>query len=179
MKLASIKFAALSGVAALALAGAGLAQPAPPPGAGPHAEGRQWQRPDPAQMAERHAQHLRDALQLRPDQEPALRALLAAVQPPAGEHEHMGKDRDDDRGLTTPQRLDRQAARMAEHAARFRTRAEAMTRFYVQLSPTQQKAFDAMPLMGEHGHGKHGHEKPGREGPDGGRDHGPLPPPGA
>ncbi|MDB5474588.1 MAG: hypothetical protein JWP49_99 [Phenylobacterium sp.] len=164
MKLASISMAA-----ALALcAGASFAQPAPqgPPGA----EGRHWQRPDPAQMAERHAQHLRDTLQLRPDQEPALRALIAASQRPAGEHERMGKGREADVRLSTPERLDRMQAKMAEHEAHIRAPAEAPTRFSAQLSPTPQKAFDAMPLMGRHEHGGHEHGGPGERmhGPHGG-----------
>jgi periplasmic protein CpxP/Spy len=174
-----MKFASISMAAALALAAgsAALAQPVPPP-AGPHAEGRHWQRPDPAQMAERHAQHLRDALQLRPDQEPALRALIASMQPPPGDQEHMRKDHEAGARLSTPERLDRMAARMAEHAARFRQRADAVKRFYAQLSPTQQKAFDAMPMkmghgMHEHGMGGHGMMN-GPHGP-GGREHGPPP----
>jgi protein CpxP len=163
MKLASISMAA-----ALALcAGASFAQPAPqgPPGA----EGRHWQRPDPAQMAERHAQRLRDTLQLRPDQEPALRALIAASQRPAGEHGRMGKGHEEDARLSTPERLDHMQAAMAEHAAHFRAHAEATKRFYAQLSPTQQRAFDAMP-MGRHEHGGHGRGGPGERmhGPHGG-----------
>lgn len=167
MKLTSIT---LVSAAALALAaGASLAQPTGPQ-AGAHAEGHHWQRPDPAQMAERHAQHLRDTLQLRPDQEPALRALIAASQRPAGEREHMGKDRGDEHGLSTPQRLDRMEARMAERTEHFRAHAAAMKRFYAQLSPTQQKALDSMPMGGRgegHEHGKGG----GHEGHQG-REHG-------
>lgn len=130
-----------------------------------------------AEMAQHRAQHLRDALQLRPDQEPALQALLAADQPTAGEHEHM-RGRQGAAPLTTPERLDRKQAKMAEHAARFRQRAEAIKRFYAQLSPAQQRAFDAMrPMgMGRHGHhGMHGHGgMMGRA--HGGPDHRPPPP---
>jgi hypothetical protein len=166
MKLVSISMAA-----ALALcAGASFAQPAPQ--GPPTAEGHRFQRPDPAQMAERHAQRLRDALQLRPDQEPALRALVAAAQPPPGAHARMGREPEDGAKLTTPERLDRLQARMAEHQQRFQVRAAALKRFYAQLSPTQQKAFDAMPMPGMGGHGRHGqHGRPGpgehRHGPRG------------
>jgi periplasmic protein CpxP/Spy len=179
MRLTSISLAA-----ALALAaGASFAQPAStPPAAGAHA-GHMMQRPDPAQMAERHAQHLRDALQLRPDQEPALRALVASMGPPPGGMERMGKDHDAMQGLTTPQRLDRMQARMAEHQQRFQAHIEAMKRFYAQLTPAQQKAFDAMPMMGMREHGMHGgmghmggrHGTPGRHD---GHPHGPPPPAG-
>jgi Spy/CpxP family protein refolding chaperone len=141
--------------AALSLAaGASFAQAPQPGGPGPQAEGRHGPRLDPAQRAERHAQRLRDALQLRPDQEPALRALIAAMQPPPGERKR--EDHDAMQRLPTPQRLDRMEARMSERAARFRQHAEAVKRFYAQLTPAQQKAFDALPMMGM-GHGGRGH----------------------
>ena len=180
-----MKSISLALVAALSLAGgASLAQPAPQGAAAARAEGRAWQQPDPAQMAERHAQRLRDTLQLRPDQEPALRALIAALQPPPGGRERMRREREDGARLSTPERLDRMQARMAEHQARFRQHAEALKRFYGQLSPPQQRAFDAMPMMGMHRGGGMGHGRrggPGRGphgGPEGhGRD-GPPPAPG-
>jgi len=146
-------------------AGASFAQTPPAPGQAPSAEGRRWQRPDPAQMAERHAQRLRDALQLRPDQEPALRQLTAALQPPAGERERMRQEREAMAQLTTPQRLDRMAQRMNDRAARFRQHADAIKRFYAQLTPAQQKAFDAMPMMGMGGD----HHEMGGRGWGGGR----------
>lgn len=159
MKPISIALAAALSLAA----GASLAQPAPPPGPGPQAEGQRWQKPDPAQMAERHAQRLRAALQLRPDQEPALRALVAALQPPPGERERMRAEREAAAKLTTPERLDRMQARMTERQARFRQHADAIKRFYAQLTPAQQKAFDAMPMMMGQGHGmgRHGMGGPG------------------
>jgi phytoene/squalene synthetase len=92
----------------------------------------------------------------------------------------MGKDHEEGARLSTPERLDRMAARMAERAARFRAHADAVRRFYAQLSPTQQKAFDAMPMMGHgmHGHGMGGHGMMhGPRGP-GGRGHGAPPPAG-
>jgi len=152
--------------AALTLAaGASFAQTQPPPrgGAAPPAEGRHWQRPDPAQMAERRAERLRAVLQLRPDQEPALRALIAATQPPPGERERWRGDREAMARLSTPERLDRIAARMNERATRFRQHADATKRFYAQLTPAQQKAFDAMPMkgMGEGHGGGHGMRGPG------------------
>lgn len=158
-----MKLIPMAAAAALSLAaGASLAQPGPPPGAGPQGAEHHWQKPDPAQMAERHAQRLRDALQLRPDQEPALQQLVAAMKPPAGamDHEHDGHEAMS--GLPTPQRLDRMQAEMAEHQARFQTHAAAVKRFYAQLTPAQQKAFDAMPMMG-HEHG-HEHGPPGMRG---------------
>ena len=115
--------------------------------------------PDPA----KHAQHLRDALQLTAAQEPALQAFLAATTPP--EHpEHPGPD--GDRGerpaLTTPERLDQRAAMMARHQAAFEARAAATRTFYAQLTAAQKKAFDALPMM----HGPRKMHGPGGRGGD-------------
>jgi Spy/CpxP family protein refolding chaperone len=154
---------ALAGAIALTAAGASFAQPAPQPGGPQPAEGRGWQRPDPAQMAERRAEHLRAVLQLRPEQEPALRALIAALQPDPAKMEQRRQERGEMRNLTTPQRLDRAQARMAERQAAFTRRAEAVRKFYAQLTPAQQKAFDALHeghggMRGMHrGHGGFGH----------------------
>jgi hypothetical protein len=152
MKLTSL---ALSAVIALSAGGASLAQPAAPAASGPPAANHAWQRPDPADMAQRHAERLRAVLQLRPDQEPALRALVAAMQPSPEQRERRRAERAAARDLTTPQRLDRMQARMAERQARFASRAEAVKRFYAQLTPSQQHAFDALPMGhgGMHGHG--------------------------
>lgn len=98
-----------------------------------------------------HAQHLRDVLQLRPDQEGALKAYLEGSKPPEMKAliKDDGPDGHDSKPLTTPERLDRQAARMAEMAAAFQKRAAVTKAFYAALSPSQQKAFDALgPEMG-------------------------------
>jgi hypothetical protein len=98
-----------------------------------------------------HAQHLRDVLQLRPDQEGALKAYLEGGKPPAMKDliKDDGPDGDDKAPLTTPERLDRQAARMSEMAATFQKRAAVTKAFYAALSPSQQKAFDVLgPEMG-------------------------------
>ena len=132
---------ALAAALTLGLAGGAVAQQ-PQPGNAACGEHGQWQRPDPAQMAERRAQRLRDTLQLRPDQEPALRAFVAASAPQRQRGE-MRRDRQELRNLTTPQRLDRMQARMSERQQRFSQHAAVVKRFYAQLSPAQQKAFDA------------------------------------
>jgi len=162
------KSALLAGVMTLSFATAALAAPPPPPPeGGPTVErrvmimrggpmGERMGGPmggmghhamDPA----RHAQHLRDVLQLRPDQEAALQALIAAMTPPespAGAGHGAGGH---DMPMTTPQRLDHHAAMMAEHMAMFQKHATAIRTFYGQLTPAQQKAFDAL-----HGHGMGG-----------------------
>lgn len=133
-------------------AGASLAQPPAPASA--EARGPMRERLSPEQRLERRAERLRAVLQLRPEQEPALRAYLSALRPPAGARERMRGERQAMAELTTPERLDRRRARMEERQRRFEVRAEATKRFYAQLNPAQQKAFDA---LGQHRRGKDGH----------------------
>ena len=138
-------------------------QPPPAAAAGQPRDGRgEWRRPDPEAMAARRAEHLRAALQLRPDQEPALKAFLDASKPAArparGDRAAMAQ-------MSTPQRLDAQRARMTERLARFDQRAAATKKFYAQLSPTQQKAFDTLAPRGP-GKGMDGRH--GGHGPQGG-----------
>jgi periplasmic protein CpxP/Spy len=203
-----IAAAALASVSTLALAQAA------PAGGPPTAEQRAaWQAKAEEHMHEHmqmHAKHLHDVLQLRPDQDAALQTLLAALAPSHMDHmgdHHMGDQHggpggpghmdhhggpgqdghDDFAKLTTPERLDKMAAMMAEHTAKrqaeFQKHAEAIKAFYAQLSPEQKRAFDAMPphmlggMHGDHGegesHGGWGHHM-GPHGP-GGPD-GPPPP---
>jgi hypothetical protein len=73
------------------------------------------------------------------------------------------------RDLPTPQRLDRMQARMNERQAAFARRSDAVKRFYAQLTPAQQRAFDALHdgpggLRGGPGHG-HGHDRGAERGP--------------
>ena len=144
-------------VLTLSTAAVAVAQDAPPPPGAPMAEDgpggplmMRHHRFDP----EAHAQHLRDVLQLRPDQDGALRTYLAATGP-----KDWRKDRAEKRPvdgprevLTTPERLDRQAERLDRAAEVFKTRAAATKAFYAALSPSQRKAFDALgPMGGGHG----------------------------
>ncbi len=130
---------------------AAFAQPGPPaPGPGPEHMGhmmRHGEHRDPAP-------HLRAILQLKPAQEPALAAFLAAIKPDhepkapmAGEH-HEGGAR------TTPERLAEMDRHMTEHVAAMHTRMDATRRFYDQLDPAQKRAFDELPMMmmGAHEH---------------------------
>lgn len=119
-------------------------------------------RPDRADRAERrqmrvyrqgggvhHARrgdYLSDVLQLRPDQEPALKAFLEATRRDEDHRDHMVKfERDTER--TTLQRLDEMQARMAEQQAETGRKIAAIKTFYAQLDAKQQKAFDAMPML--------------------------------
>jgi hypothetical protein len=138
---------------------------APTPGSPPSAEQRAAWMHD---RQEAHAKALHAILNLRPDQEAAFQAFQAAMTPQPGER-HQPMERGGMETMTTPQRLDRMADRMARREAEFRRRADAIKAFYAVLSPDQQRAFDAMPMMmGGHRHGM-GHESTGH----GGMDHGP------
>lgn len=110
-------------------------------------------RHDPAA----HADQMRTLLQLRPEQESAFKAFLEATKPDIRRFERKldkdGKPPERPKMLTTPERLDRQARRMAEHQETFQKRAAATRAFYGQLSPGQQKVFDT--LRAGHGGGRH------------------------
>ena len=124
------------------------------------------------EMRQKREQRLHDVLQIRPDQETAFHAYLAAVTPPRREGEGprgAGRERDDHGrpAMTTPERLDRMAARQAEREKRFTQVASATKAFYGALGPEQRKAFDAVPMMmmmGE-GHRGFGHGRREFEGP--------------
>lgn len=122
---------------------------------------------DPAQrfermhkrMVERQAQ-LKDKLKLTASQEAAWGNYTTALQPsvpPAS----PPRERVDFSKLSTPERLDRMQARQAERQARFAQRAQATKQFYAQLTPEQQKTFDAETAKRfggpRHGHGPHHH----------------------
>lgn len=117
------------------------------------------------QMSERHAQRmerLKAELKLTPAQEPAWNAYVARTA-----HEPRKPAAADDWSkLTTPQRLEKMQALHNEHNAEMAKRIDATKSFYAQLTPEQQKTFDAQGggfrhagMKGEHrmsGHGSHG-----------------------
>ncbi len=107
---------------------------------------------------ERHmdmAEHLRTLLQLKPGQETALQAYVAATRPPHADHDHMDPAamRDGDHPKTTPERLADMEKHLADEQTRAHARIDATRKFYAQLEPSQKKVFDEMPMlmMGPHG----------------------------
>jgi hypothetical protein len=91
------------------------------------------------------AQGFAEMLQLRPDQQPALKAFLEATRP-EHHHEHLVRtDRDD--GRSTLQKLDDMQARLVEQQADMARKIAAVKAFYAQLDEPQKKAFDAMPMI--------------------------------
>lgn len=92
------------------------------------------------------SEQLRTLLQLRPEQEGALKAYVDAVAPPRERGEMKRIDRRDDL-RATPERLAEMEARMAERQAEMRQRIAATRTFYSQLDARQKKVFDAMPML--------------------------------
>jgi len=92
------------------------------------------------------AEHLRTMLQLKPSQEAALGAYVAALKPDHS-HERIVEMSTGEEVKTTPQRLSEMEAHVAEQAAQAHARIEATRKFYDQLEPSQKKVFDQLPLM--------------------------------
>ena len=132
--------AAMTALAAPALAQPGMPPPSPPPGysAAPA------QPPTPADQSDR----LRQALRLRPDQERALNAFVAAMRGKPGEAEHFRDEAGREAALPTPRRLDAMLARMDEMRASLIVKVTAIRAFYAQLDPQQRQIFDHMPPPG-------------------------------
>ena len=163
MNFPSLRLALVAGlVLPFSLATASFAQDAPPaplPG-GPAAAGMHHHS-DPAEMRAHMAEHLKAALQLQPSQDGALNAFIEAMKPPGDHHDRMDHGQGGAMAhLTTPERLDKMVAHMDERRAHMTAHVAAVKQFYAQLSPSQQKAFDAMgPMMGRHhGGGDHGND---------------------
>jgi periplasmic protein CpxP/Spy len=150
---------ALMAAAAITLSTAAVAvaqERLPPPGAPPMADDGTGGPGGPPMMMrhrrmdpEARAQHLRDVLQLRADQDGALEAYLAANARKGWDNDRPKKDDVDGppKMLTTPERLDRETERLAQAKARI----DATRAFYAALSPSQKKAFDALGPMEGHG----------------------------
>lgn len=157
-------FRVLASLAALSsaafVASASLAEPSAEGAAPPAGMAEHWAE-HKREHVEAKAKALRDILNLRPDQEPAFQAFLASMKPLEDrEEKHEARDEAATAALTTPERLDRMAARMAEHQAAFQRHIDAVKRFYAVLSPEQQRAFDAAAgmMMGMRHHEKDGPE---------------------
>lgn len=168
-------------VAPALLATAAVAQPAPPPMPPMPHMSEVDMKAHHAAMQKQHMEDLKIVLRLRPDQEPALAAFMAAHEPKT-----FTRKLPEPSSLTTPQRLEEMSKVEAEMDAHRKAARDALTRFYAALSPDQQKVFDALHrLKGHDGPGGHGgrfvmHGGPGGHGGHGGgpnimimRGHGP------
>ncbi len=91
-----------------------------------------------------HAEHLRTMLQLKPSQEAALTAYLAATAP-APHHEHIVEMSDHAAHKTTPQRLAEMEAWMAEDTARSKARIEATRSSTTSSNPRRRRCSTRCP----------------------------------
>lgn len=92
------------------------------------------------------AEHLRNALQLRPNQEAALAAYVQAMRP---QRTMLVRSDEPEAAATTPERLAQMERRLAEHDAVTRAYIQATRRFYDQLDARQKAAFDELRLGAE------------------------------
>lgn len=138
----SVRALAISIAAAPALlAGAGAwAQSYGPQGQ----YGQYGQPPSPQQMA----QHFRQTLGLRPDQEGALQDFVRAMTPPSDFQRKMYDREQEMRSMNTPQRLDAMVSNMDEMRQQMLVRVQATKAFYDQLTPDQKRKFDQMGASG-------------------------------
>jgi hypothetical protein len=103
-------------------------------------------------MMKQHVEDLKTVLRLRPDQEAALQAFVAAHHPPGMGEMHDKMFGGPPKAMTTPERLDEMAKHEAAMAAEHEKMAQSLKAFYAALSPDQQKVFDALQrLQGSHG----------------------------
>lgn len=85
---------------------------------------------------------LHSFLHIRPDQEAAFHAYQQGLIPPAGIIATMQASRQKAMSMTTPQRLDLQAQNIALSQTIFNHQADAIRKFYAQLSPEQKRTYD-------------------------------------
>jgi len=93
---------------------------------------------------EDRAEHLRTMLQLRPEQEGALKAFLAATGP---EHREPLVRFNPGDNRTTIDRLNDIESKLAAQQAATRSRIAATRAFYAALDVRQRKVFDEMPML--------------------------------
>lgn len=127
----------------------------------PEQDARRMQR-RVERMQVRIAQHLaalKVRLQITPAQQGAWNTFEQAMQPTPEQLQRMMSMRAEMKNLTTPQRIDRLRSLRAERDAAMDQRFDAAKTFYAQLSPEQQKTFDAEAMRwtgGGGGKGAHG-----------------------
>jgi protein CpxP len=146
MKFSSTPMAVLTGLAlTFAVGEASFAQGqfSGPPSGPPGANGGPPSQPPMSQAA-----YMSQVLGLKSEQQPALQAFLAAVAAPPGAIEKLRAQEAQMATMPTPQRLDTMLARMDESRGLMVTRIAATKRFYAQLSPAQQRAFDTLGNQG-------------------------------
>lgn len=157
--------ASLAGTVLAASAQAPGAQPSPQgpammqgmgPGMGP---GMMAGRPDPAartqHMAERHIARmavLKSRLKLAPEQEAAWRSFEEGMKPTPRTPPPPAEMAT----LSTPERMERMQAHLADRQAELKKRTDVVKAFYATLSADQKKTFDQSARQAKHGGGHPG-----------------------
>jgi len=132
--------------AALSVSSLAAAQPAPSQGQDRQAWAQQ-------RITERRAEVSRDLailLEIKPGQQTALDAFLAARVP-----ERPDPRAKADAAETEPERLDRMSAMAQRRTARMEARIEATRTFYAALDPHQRQLFDALMRLRRASHKEH------------------------
>jgi periplasmic protein CpxP/Spy len=154
MKLASICILAGLNLAGL---GYGYAADAPQPPMKEYQESPRREMKDPVVVVQRHLDTLAQKLNLQPSQQDAWHTFSASMIKRAQEfaqarqarrcgHESPAKD------VSTPERLDKLAARMRVRADRLAALASDTRTFYDQLSQDQKTIFDLLTKKLMHRH---------------------------
>jgi len=101
---------------------------------------------------------LKDKLQLQANQEAAWQTFTESLTGmTAMNRENRQAMGSAFKAMTTPERMDMMLARADQRRTHMAERVEAVKQFYTQLSPEQQKVFDAEAMGFFKGHGHHGH----------------------
>jgi hypothetical protein len=143
--------AALAAVLGLGLVVSAAAQDRAPDSGGPQGPRGGDRQKLFEERRHRQEQRLHDLLQIKPDQETAFRTFVSTLQqarPQRGQRQRGPGERET---LTTPQRLDRQAQRLADAQQRLQKQSAAVKTFYTVLTVDQRKAFDSMGGLGRGG----------------------------
>lgn len=153
MKMSFKRWAALAAMG-LSMGMGAYAQPMEGEGQAWAGERLEHHRAQMAKFHEKRLAALKGKLKLTANQEPAWSAFVQAHQPPA-DAGNMRPDRDALAKMRTPERLDEMQKHADAHRAaaqnRMKQMVDATRQFYAQLTPEQQKVFDAQTLPHERG----------------------------
>jgi uncharacterized coiled-coil protein SlyX len=113
------------------------------------------------EMMARRLSALKAKLKISPEQEGAWTAFTSSMKPPVQQAKRP--DPAEMQKLTTPERIDKMRALLAERQVEMDKRAEALKTFYATLTPEQKKTMDAEPLPHERHGGGRGPRGPGKD----------------
>jgi periplasmic protein CpxP/Spy len=159
-----MKFASICILAGLNLAGlgCGYAADAPQPAMKEYQESPRHEMKDPAVVVQKHLDMLAQKLNLQPSQQDAWQTFSASMIKRAQEFaqarqtRRCGHDSHAKQDVSTPERLEKLAARMRVRADRLAGLASDTRTFYDQLSQDQKTIFDLVTKKLMHRHRDNG-----------------------